>query len=272
MAARTDEDWKIARERYETDPNAGYGTIATQVLDCSRTLVAKRAAKEGWQKRIGVSVAPNQHAPDASAVSPSEKIGAEQKAAIGRTQAPTLYTPSQESRPAFAPRTPAQSIAPSQGASSAPQGVYSIGELPEGLDEWERREWVEVACKDLIQRQTDRHAQEQRALSMDFAKEVRNPTDGAAARRIKALTEATKIRQEMERASLLHWIKLRLEQVPELGNGVRISVLLVQGLQFGKTCERPLGARAVPVRDMREAIELSRGGEVVDIQAKEGGA
>lgn len=246
MAAKTitEEDWRGARRRYESEPGLGYGGVS-QVLDCSRSLVAKRAQSEQWQKGIGVAESPNRPASDGI-----PKFT--ENASVRGVQSRRVHSPSdgKQGQPATVPTLPASVPAAGQNSpvSAAPApGTHFIPEPPAGLDDWKVRDYFDTACKGLMAKQNDRHVQEQRALSADFAAEMRKPGDAGAARRIKALTESVKIRQEMERASLADWIRVRLDQVPVLrtnSGSVRIQVLIVPGLSlFGGSVDLPAGER-----------------------------
>ena len=243
----SEDDWIAARKRYESESGLGYGALA-QVLDCSRTLVARRAQRDKWQKGIGIAESPNRAASDGI---PKFTENARARG----VQAAHVHSP-RDGKLEQSEMAPALPV--SAPAAPAP-GTHFIPEPPAGLDNWQIRDYYDAACKGLMAKQNDRHVQEQRALSADFAAEMRKPGDAGAARRIKALTESVKIRQEMERASLADWIRVRLDQVPVLqtsGFSVRIQVLIVPGMSlYGGSVDIPAGER-VTVTSYSDGVKL----------------
>ncbi|WP_152693210.1 hypothetical protein [Caballeronia mineralivorans] len=252
----SNEDIERVRREFEDS-----GLTTQQVADLlhvSKTYAHKLITTKGWKRS---SDAPF-----------SEKNAS--AAAVGlfteNARIPEIKTPSPdgERRRNDAPAT--GSAPPSARAPSAPApGTYLIPEPPLGLTEWELRDWTEAECKKLLQAQNDRHSQELRALQADFAGEMRKPGDAAAARRIKSLTEATKIRQEMQQKALEGWIRIKLLQLPVLAAGrgsVRIVVHHIPGVAISEdnsdeAVARRAGAAAVQMlaiarrRNAAEAAE-----------------
>lgn len=134
----TDEQWAAARKRYETEPGLGLGKIA-QVLDCSKSLVARKAREEKWQKDQGV---PSQVQTPAQ-VRDSKFT---ESAVQSETQAVHLYEPGASTQPA---RVVADVYVP-PSAAQAPQQPQSNDyadeiRIPDGLDEVDREEFVKAA-------------------------------------------------------------------------------------------------------------------------------
>jgi hypothetical protein len=130
----TDEQWEAARKRYETEPGMGLGKIA-QVLDCSKSLVARKAREGKWQKDIGV---PNQVHPTAR----EREANFTESAVPKATQAVHVNGAEASTRPAhvvaevFVPPT----------VEKAPANGYSDEIcVPDGLDEIEREEFIKNA-------------------------------------------------------------------------------------------------------------------------------
>lgn len=228
MAKITDEQWHAAREMYENDPNAGYGTIATQVLDCSRSLVAKRAAKERWQKRDGVVPAAKKGA-GVSAPKFTENTGASE------TRSAATHTDGAESSgqigdvyraPALlAPKPAVGGVGNDLATPRHESQAFRIAEPPADLGIIERLDWVRREFNVLEQKMGDRHETERRALQNEFAIELTKGvrTDRGPALRLKALTEALGARQSMQKAALEEYRENRLKEYA----GVYSSSLII---------------------------------------------
>jgi hypothetical protein len=155
----TDEQWAEARKRYETEPGMGLGKIA-QALDCSKSLVARKAREGKWQKDIGV---PNQVHPTArvreakvteSAVpSPTQAVhvnGAEASTQPGRMVA-EVFVPPSDAQGGTADVTPSQ------------RNDYADEiRIPDGLDELDREAFVAAA---IVARQRQINAKHIRELT-----------------------------------------------------------------------------------------------------------
>jgi hypothetical protein len=163
----TDEQWSDARKRYETEPGLGLGKIA-QLLDCSKSLVARKAREGKWQKDIGVptQVHPTGKAKDSkvteSAV-PSETQAVhvnpgEASTQPGRVVADVYVAPT-GSQGMTTDVTPGVGTVPTPPQSTAYADEIRI---PDGLDELDREAFVAAA---IVARQRQINAKHIRELT-----------------------------------------------------------------------------------------------------------
>lgn len=160
----TDEQWEAARKRYESEPGLGLGKIA-QLLDCSKSLVARKAREGKWQKDIGV---PNQVHPTGKAK--DSKVT--ESAVPGPTQ--TVHV-----NPGGASTQPGRVVADVYVAPGAAKGVQTDWtphqqndyadeiRIPDGLDELDREAFVAAA---IVARQRRINAKHIRELTAARAK------------------------------------------------------------------------------------------------------
>jgi len=152
MAAQkiTDEQWAEARKRYETEPGLGLGKVA-QVLDCSKSLVARKAREGRWQKDIGVPAQVWKGAEDGKAKVTGNAVpsgtqavhvnGAEASTQPGRVVS-DVFVPPTGSQVMTTDVTPGVGVVPTPSQSTAYADEMQV---PAGLDEWEREEFVKAA-------------------------------------------------------------------------------------------------------------------------------
>lgn len=212
----TDEQWAEARKRYETEPGMGLGKIA-QVLDCSKSLVARKAREGRWQKDVGVPGKVHKGA------SPSDSK-LTQNAVHSATLSPGVHGVTDQTSgqvgdvyrmPALAAPTPAAGgpvgMLPTPPHEST---AFKIAEPPADLGIIERLDWVRREFNVLEQKMGDRHETERRALQSEFAIEMTKGvrTDRGPSLRLKALTEALAARQEMQKAALEEYRESRLKE------------------------------------------------------------
>jgi hypothetical protein len=156
----TDEQWAAARKRYETEPGLGLGKIA-QVLDCSKSLVARKAREGKWQKDIGV---PNQVHPTArereAKVTESAVPRATQAVHVNGAEPPV--SPARVVSEVFVPPGAGRGV----GSESTPSQSTTYSDemrVPDGLDEWEREEFVKAAIVARQRAINARHLKEMQA-------------------------------------------------------------------------------------------------------------
>ena len=162
----TDEQWSDARKRYEAEAGLGLGKIA-QLLDCSKSLVARKAREEKWQKDIGV---PTQ-------VHPTAKVrnsNLTESAVQSETQAVHVHGPGASTQPA---RVVADVYAP-PSAAQAPQHPQSTDyadeiRVPADLDEVDREEFVAAAIVARQRAINARHLKELNAARSKLYESIR---------------------------------------------------------------------------------------------------
>ncbi|NYH24677.1 hypothetical protein [Paraburkholderia bryophila] len=200
----TDEQWAAARKRYETEPGLGLGKIA-QVLDCSKSLVARKAREEKWQKDQGV---PSQVQTPAQ-VRDSKFT---ESAVQSETQAVHLYEPGASTQPA---RVVADVYVP-PSAAQAPQQPQSNDyadeiRIPDGLDEVDREEFVKAAIVARQRAINARHLKELNAARSKLYESLRKAgtkegagTALASQRNVAALIalQAAEMEAELQRVRL----------------------------------------------------------------------
>jgi len=144
----TDEQWEAARKRYESEPGLGLGKIA-QLLDCSKSLVARKAKEGKWQKDIGV---PMQVHPTAR----EREAKVTESAVPGPTQAVHV-------NPGGASTQPGRVAADVYVAPAAQSNDYADEiRIPDGLDELDREAFVAAA---IVARQRQINAKHIRELT-----------------------------------------------------------------------------------------------------------
>lgn len=161
-----DEQWAHARKRYESEPGLGLGKIA-QLLDCSKSLVARKAKEGKWQKDIGV---PNQAHPTAR----EREAKVTENAVPSETQAVHVNGAEASTQPArvvsdvFVPPSAAQ--APQQ-----PQSTDYADEIrvPADLDEVDREEFVKAAIVARQRAINARHLKELNAARSKLYESIR---------------------------------------------------------------------------------------------------
>lgn len=264
----TDEQWKAARKRYETDPKAGYGVIATEVLDCSRNLVARKAQSEGWAKRISASPHLNQHAPGAQ--------GKFTENAVQRpTQSAHVYTDS--------PSTGRSSVALDAEAVRRVDSVTTEAtanrsaptdddiKIPDGLDAWEREAFVRAV---IVARQKVINATQTKELAAVKAKlynAIKSAATGEGPALALAVERNVRSLVAMHDAELQKEIaKVKLDVAEFAGNmtpmRARIFVHLVPGVSFGGSSVPAVpGTRVVEVNSAVDAYGLG----VTDVESRE---
>lgn len=222
MAGRVinDDEWKAAREAYETTA-AGYGALAKS-LSCSKNLVARRAAKEGWSKQSQA----DSESVAAAAPAASESAIVTEKAALSETRTPSAAGEAAQNS------APTASVAP---VAARPVGAWHIPAPPDHFDAWQREDYVRDQVTALVIAQNQAHQAEQRALSNQWRTLMRSASpDAAAVRSHKLLADSMRVRQGQEKESLLDFVRSEQNKLPAQGNvSVRISVVKMEGVAFG---------------------------------------
>lgn len=223
MAGRVinDDEWKAAREAYETTA-AGYGALAKS-LSCSKNLVARRAAKEGWSKQSQA----DSESVAAAAPAASESAIVTEKAALSETRTPSAAGEAAQNS------APTASVAP---VAARPVGAWHIPAPPDHFDAWQREDYVRDQVTALVIAQNQAHQAEQRALSNQWRTLMRSASpDAAAVRSHKLLADSMRVRPRPGKGNRCS-ILFRSEQnkLPAQGNvSVRISVVKMEGVAFG---------------------------------------
>jgi hypothetical protein len=239
----TDEQWAEARKRYESEPGLGLGKIA-QVLDCSKSLVARKAREGKWQKDIGV---PTQVWKGAEA----SEAKVTESAVPSPTQAVHVNATDR-------PVSPSRVVSDVYLAPSAQSTAYSDEMLvPADLDEVEREEWVKRA---IVARQRSinaRHLKELNAAraqvyaSLKKGGEKEGPGAALAAQRnVAALLNL----QQGEMDAELQRVRLEVAEfvgMPVKPPQVRIVVHVREGEDLIKAAA-PYGPNAIAVTDVQE--------------------
>lgn len=250
----------IARVRRDWESSETHSVqYVADSLGVSKTYAYKLMTKQGWVRGRVAPILPA-------------------SAAWGKFTESAQHSGTRASSPAgehvhqAAPGAPAQSTPPRAHAAPSPTGVpgaWYIAPAPDGLDEWGIRDYFQCECEALLRLQNQRHSQEQRALSAQWAQAMRKSiTDPDEARAHKSLTESMKLRQAMERDALQDFVRITLQTMPVMatnGCSVRISVLIVPGHSFDRSFEPRAGACAQTVKSYTEGCEVSRRGEMEDV-------
>lgn len=217
----TDEQWAEARKRYESEPGLGLGKIA-QVLDCSKSLVARKAREGKWQKDFGV---PNQVHPAGKA----KDSNFTESAVPSPTQA--VHVNAAES-----PVSPSRVVSGVYVAPSAmgfpTHGVADRPKLTNGVDELA---WIEEQVSTREKAILERHAVELKALTnsiYDAARKTGKAEMGAASRAANQLSQALERKQKMEREHCA--MQTRIELGAHYGAGPRPAVIVVHQHPDGK--------------------------------------
>lgn len=217
----TDEQWADARKRYETEPGLGLGKIA-QLLDCSKSLVARKAKEGKWQKDIGV---PNQ-----------VWKGVEASEAKVTESAVPRATQAVHVNGAEGSTQPARVVSDVYVAPSAPgvpaDGVADRPEFTNGVDELA---WIEEQVSIREKSILARHAVELKALTnsiYDAARKTGKSEMGAASRAANQLSQALERKQKMEREHCA--MQTRIELGAHYGAGPRPAVIVVHQHPDGK--------------------------------------
>ncbi|CAB3783385.1 hypothetical protein [Pararobbsia alpina] len=260
----TDEQWAEARKRYESEPGLGLGKIA-QTLDCSKSLVARKAREGKWQKDIGV---PTQVHPTArereakvteSAVpSPTQAVhvnGAEASTPSARVAA-EVFVP-----PTAAPGGSLNLTPPAKGALSdvpPPQPSAYADEIrvPDGLDDVEREAFVAAAIVARQRAINARHLKEMQAarskLYESLKKAGTKEGPGAALAAQRNITALLAL-QQGEMDAELQRVKLEVHEFvgkPLKPTPCRIVVHLSPGVKM--VASEVYGPRATEVIDVEE--------------------
>jgi hypothetical protein len=152
----TDDQWADARKRYETEPGLGLGKIA-QLLDCSKSLVARKAREGKWQKDFGV---PTQVHPTAR-----DREANFTESAVPRAMQAVHVNGAEASTPSA--RVVAEVFVPptaSKGGEAPPLNDYADEiRVPDGLDELNREEFVKAAIVARQRAINGRHLKEMQA-------------------------------------------------------------------------------------------------------------
>ncbi|MFM0224837.1 hypothetical protein [Paraburkholderia dipogonis] len=223
----TDEQWAEARKRYETEPGLGLGKIA-QVLDCSKSLVARKAREGKWQKDIGV---PNQ----------VHRTAREREAKVTGSAAPRA-TQAVHVNGAEASTRPAHVVAdvfvlPAAEKAAANDYDDEI-RVPDGLDEIGREEFVKAAILDRQRAINARHLKEMKAARAQVYAAIKKAgAEGgqATALAVLRIVQAVRAMQEADMEAELQ--RVRLEVAEFIGKPVkptpcRIVVHMLPGEQL----------------------------------------
>ncbi|MGF6994638.1 hypothetical protein [Paraburkholderia sp. GAS32] len=138
----TDVQWADARKRYESEPGLGLGKIA-QLLDCSKSLVARKARDGKWQKDIGVPTQVHPTAREREAKVTESAVPSPTHAVHVNAAEPAV-SPSRVVADVFVPPGAGRGV----GSESTPSQSTAYSDemqVPDGLDEWEREEFVKAA-------------------------------------------------------------------------------------------------------------------------------
>jgi len=260
----TPEMWAEARREWETSASASYGTIAAKYL-ISKALVGQESKRAGWVKRIGL----NANAPKGDRSTGIETLQKSQKQAARSHDLDGLG---------------AKNMGYVGAASTAPATEQSAdgGGMPEGLTREQEQEWIERAIR---ARQTALNQAQSKELKAAKAtiyaaiKGASGPDGYNAARTAKQIVSA--LAQQHARELEHEALRVRLElgdyhgaQGPRpasihLPPRASIHVHMVPSVRIGGTSPEPrAGSRAVPAREMAEAVRVDRGGDVQDVDFK----
>ncbi len=250
----TDEQWAEARKRYESEPGLGLGKIA-QVLDCSKSLVARKAREGKWQKDIGV---PAQTWGGAEGT----QAKVTESAVHSATHAVHVDASEPSTRPArvvsevFVPPAAAQGVLPNH-TPSKPNDYADEIRVPDGLDEIEREEFVKAAIVARQRSINGRHLKEMQAArsklyeSLKKAGTKEGPGAALAAQRNVAALLAL---QGGEMEAELQRVKLEVHEFvgkPLKPTPCRIVVHMMPGLQVvGGDVKAVYGPNAEEVIDV----------------------
>ena len=252
MAAQkiTDEQWAEARKRYETEPGMGLGKIA-QVLDCSKSLVARKAREGKWQKGIGV---PSQVHPTSKA---KDSIFTENPRA-SEAQAVHVY-------PGEASTQSARVVSDVYVAPTAPAGGYADDPaIPDGLDAEGREAFVRAAILARQRSINARHLHETKAVRAQVygaIKKVDKEGGAGAALAAVRIVQALRQMQDSELETELERVRLALGEFagkPKGPTPCRITVVL----------EKESVRQVVEVADAQEGMRLGNGleKEIIDVE------
>ena len=256
----TNQEWESARKRYETEPGLGLGKIA-QALDCSKSLVARKAREGKWQKDVGV---PDQVHPTVH----ERQTKVTENAMPSPARSPDVYAPDAAVSPSrvvsgvFTPQTAAQGMTTDVNhgvgtVQTASQSTAYADEMqaPDGLDEWEREEFVKAA---IVARQRSinaRHLKELNAARSKLYESLRKAGTkegtGAAISAQRNVTAMLALHRGDMEAELR---RVRLEVHEFVGKPVkptpcRIIVHLREGVSLLKAAA-PYGPNAIAVTDV----------------------
>ncbi|MFM0752615.1 hypothetical protein [Paraburkholderia strydomiana] len=153
----SEQEWAAARKRYETEPGLGYGALA-QALDCSKSLVARKAREGKWQKDQGVpaqvwgGAEGTQSKVTESAVrSPTQAPGvhaAEPSISNPREVADVFVPAGATSDVTLRIERMTTDVTPGVGTVPTPQPSSGYGDemrVPDRLDELEREDFIKAA-------------------------------------------------------------------------------------------------------------------------------
>ena len=217
----TDDQWAEARKRYESEPGLGLGKIA-QVLDCSKSLVARKAKEGKWQKDIGV---PTQVHPTAR----EREAKVTESAVPSQTQ--TVHVNAAES-----PVSRSRVVADVYVAPTTPSGpADGVADRPEFTNVVDELAWIEAQVSIREKAILERHAVELRALTnsiYDAARKTGKAEMGAASRAANQLSQALERKQKMEREHCA--MQTRIELGAHYGAGPRPAVIVVHQHPDGK--------------------------------------
>jgi hypothetical protein len=217
----TDVQWADARKRYETEPGLGLGKVA-QLLDCSKSLVARKAREGRWQKDIGVPSQVHPTAREREAKVTENAVPSETQA-VHVNAAKTSNSPSRVMADVYV--APAASGVPADSVADRPEFTNGVDELA----------WIEVQVSIREKAILARHATELRALTnsiYDAARKTGKSEMGAASRAANQLSQALERKQKMEREHCA--MQTRIELGAHYGAGPRPAVIVVHQHPDGK--------------------------------------
>ena len=164
----TDEQWAEARKRYETEPGLGLGKVA-QLLDCSKTLVARKSREGRWQKGIGIPAQVWNGASAREAKVTENAVHSPTRNPGVHAAEPSTHAPSRVVGEVFVAPAATSGVTPlKQGMTTdvtpAPAHAYADEiNIPDGLDPFEREEYVKQAIVNRQKAINARHLREMQA-------------------------------------------------------------------------------------------------------------
>ena len=241
----TDQEWADARKRYETEPGLGLGKIA-QALDCSKSLVARKAREERWQKDFGVPSQVHPTAREREANFTESSVHPAKQAVHVHTDEP--------------PVSRARVVADTFIAPAASSAYSDEMQVPGALDEIDREEFIKAAVVARQKAINGRHLKELNAARAKLYESLKasGSKDGpavalASQRNIAALIAL----QGAEMESELQRVRLEVAEFvgrPMKPTACRIFVHVREGQQLLGTAI--YGSNATEVIDSQGVINV----------------
>ncbi|MFC5427614.1 hypothetical protein ACFPTO_02125 [Paraburkholderia denitrificans] len=237
----SDADWIDARRQHEVE-GVSLGKLS-QLLECSKTLVAIKAKEQGWVKARPGGPAANGNGAKQFVIDTESAVQEEARAVH-------LHGPS-------SPASTSQPAVATTAAMSAPVTLPALPDKPVFANWAEEADWVEKQVAEQQNALMSRHALELKYMTAainDGLKKIGKQGVGEAARAANALAQAMTRKHKLELDHLAEWTRIRLG-VYRGDTGPRPCIIVVhqrEGVAFGKLNDAAsVDAR---VRDARLAI------------------